>query len=176
MRFKDLVTCIFHYKKAMNWGGKNMEKKVVCRMFVVLLLVVSLVSAGCAGNGFSRREGGAVIGGAAGAGIGQLIGVSAEATLIGLLIGTVLGAIVGNEMDKLDRQNVNYAYEHVPDNQSHSWQNPNTGDSYNVTPKTTYGSNSRPCRTAIIDSVIDGKREKVHSTACRDANGVWQLQ
>jgi len=156
--------------------GEIMYKNTVPKLLIVVLLVVSLLTAGCAGNALTKREGGAIFGGAVGAGVGQLIGRSAEATLIGLLIGSLVGIVVGNELDKLDKQNINYAYESQPDNQSHAWQNPNNGNQFSVTPTSTFGTQSRPCRTATIDAIIDGKREKVNSTACRDRNGVWQLQ
>ena len=71
--------------------------KKVCTAFVVLAMMVSLAS--CAGE-YNRGQSGAVMGGVGGALIGQAIGRSTEATLIGLAVGTMLGYIVGNEMDK----------------------------------------------------------------------------
>jgi len=155
-------------------GEKVMGKTMIKKMLVVLLLLVFLFTSGCAT--MSRREGGAIIGGAAGAGIGQLIALSPEATLIGLLIGAILGAIIGNEMDEMDRQNVNHAYEEKPDNQTHDWINPNNGNKFSVTPTSTDTLQGQPCRMATIESIIDGNHEQVSSQACRNAKGVWELR
>jgi phage tail tape-measure protein len=65
-------------------------------MIMVFLLAVALMSSGCASMGMN----GAMGGGATGALIGQIIGHSTEATLIGAAAGTVLGYIGGNEWDK----------------------------------------------------------------------------
>ena len=142
-------------------------------VFVVLTMMVSLVS--CTGQ-YNRGQSGAVMGGAGGAVIGQAIGRSTEATLIGLAVGTMLGYIVGNEMDKQDRQQLNYVYESGVSGQQRSWQNPDSGNSYTVTPQPAVQSSSGPCRKAEIQAVIDGRTETTYSTACRDSSGQWILQ
>jgi len=48
----------------------------------------------------SGAQTGSVVGGLAGAGIGQLAGGDTEATLIGAAIGTAAGYFIGNEDDK----------------------------------------------------------------------------
>ena len=133
------------------------------------------------------------IGGTAGGAIiGQIIGHNTEATLIGAAIGTMLGYIVGNEMDKFDRQRLNYTLEQGISNQVSSWINPDSGNQYWVTPKHAYSKplprkqgrrqnhhytqRTQICRQAEIIAIIDGKRERTYTTACRDANGDWQLQ
>jgi len=145
----------------------------VCAFFVVLTMMVSLAS--CAGE-YNRGQSGAVMGGAGGALIGQAIGRSTEATLIGLAVGTMLGYIVGNEMDKQDRQQLNYVYERGVSGQQNSWQNPDSGNAYTVTPQPAVQSSSGPCRKAEIRAVIDGRPETTYSTACRDSSGQWVLQ
>ncbi len=86
------------------------------KMYTVLLLVATIGLSSCTGQ-VTRGQSGAGIGAAGGALIGQAIGKSTEATLIGMAVGATLGYIVGNEMDKADRQQLNYAYESgVPDN------------------------------------------------------------
>lgn len=125
----------------------------------------------------NKGQKGAVGGAAGGALIGQMIGHNTEATLIGAAVGTMLGYIVGNEMDKYDRQQLNHTYERGVSNQTSSWVNPDNGNQYRVTPQPAYtASSDRVCRKAEIDAVIDGKREKTYTTACRDNNGQWQLQ
>ena len=139
---------------------------------VVALLTLS-VSAGCA----NRAQTGAVIGGAVGAIAGQAIGHNTGGTLIGAAVGTGLGYMIGNEMDKYDKQQLNSAFESVPSNQRSEWVNPDSGRQYSVTPQQSYrDSYARDCRKAEIESVIDGRRERVMTTACRNSYGQWELQ
>jgi surface antigen len=120
---------------------------------------------------------GAATGAAAGAVIGQAIGHNTEATLIGAAVGTLLGYIVGNEMDKYDRRQLNHVYERGVSGRTSAWINPDTGNQYQVTPKPAYNpAPTRICREAEIEAVIDGKVEKTYTTACRDEYGRWELQ
>lgn len=140
---------------------------------IVALLFLLLLSS-CATKG----QTGAVGGAAAGALIGQAIGHNTEATLIGAAVGGLLGYIVGNEMDKYDRQQLNHAYERGVSHQRSSWVNPDSGNQYTVIPQPAYNnpSTNRVCRRAEIDAVIDGKPQRTYTTACRDEYGTWQLQ
>ena len=103
-------------------------------MIVALFsFLVSLSS--CANQQCNRAQTGAVGGAAGGALIGQIIGHNTEATLIGAAVGTMLGYIVGNEMDKYDRQELNHVYERGMSAQTASWINPDNGNQYHVTPQ-----------------------------------------
>lgn len=144
---------------------------------LIALLMLSLVA--CAANQpISRGGKGAGIGAAGGAILGQAIGRSTEATLIGGAIGSLLGYIVGNEMDKTDRQQLNYAYETAPAGQPVSWVNPDSGNNYQVIPQAAYANpqTNQPCRKAEIIATIDGKAQKTYTTACRNSQGEWVLQ
>lgn len=140
----------------------------------IIALCLLLTLSSCANKG----QTGAVGGAAAGALIGQAIGHNTGATLIGAAVGSMLGYIVGNEMDKYDRQQLNHVYDRGVSNQRSSWVNPDTGNQYAVTPQPAYQDprSQRICRRAEIEAVIDGKVEKTYSTACRDEYGRWQLQ
>lgn len=121
------------------------------------------------------------VGGLGGAGtgaiVGQAIGHNTEATLIGAAVGGMLGYIVGNEMDKYDRQELNHVYERGVSGQTSSWVNPDKGTQYQVTPQPAYtAANNQVCRKAEVTAIIDGKAEKTYTTACRDDYGHWQLQ
>lgn len=142
-----------------------------------LLVSLTLLLSSCA-SGPNKAGMGAAGGAAGGALIGQAIGHNTEATLIGALAGGLLGYIIGNEMDKYDREQLNHVYERGVSGQTNAWRNPDNGNSYQVTPQPAYNSESgnRPCRKAEIQSIIDGKQETVYSTACRDNYGHWQLQ
>ena len=148
------------------------------KMMLLLLPIVAIALTSC-GTNYTKGQQGAGIGAASGALLGQAIGGDTEATLIGAAVGTMLGYIVGNEMDKYDRQKLNQAYEVGPSGQSTSWQNPDNGNAYQVTPQPAYSNpsqSSRPCRQAEILATIDGKTEKTYSTACRNNEGQWVLQ
>ncbi|WP_306548489.1 glycine zipper domain-containing protein [Desulfobulbus sp.] len=140
---------------------------------VVALLFLLLLSS-CATKGQTGAAGGA----AAGALIGQAIGHNTGATLIGAAVGGMLGYIVGNEMDKHDRDQLNNVYERGGSNQRSTWVNPDSGNRYAVTPQPAYQNQSthQVCRKAEISAVIDGKPQRTYSTACRNEYGEWELQ
>lgn len=143
--------------------------------YLAAALAIALLTASCAN--MNKAQTGAVGGAAGGALIGQAIGHNTEATLIGAAVGTMLGYIVGNEMDKYDKQQLNHVYERGVSNQRSSWINPDNGNQYGVTPQPAYQTASNQvCRKAEIQAVIDGKQQTTYSTACRDENGQWQLQ
>ncbi len=140
---------------------------VVCSIFLLT---------SCAGNP-NRAQVGGVGGAGAGAIIGQAIGHDTEATLLGAAIGGMLGYIVGNEMDKYDRQELNHVYERGVSGQTTAWVNPDKGTQYQVTPQPAYkGPGNRICRRAEITAIINGRPEKTFTTACRDDYGQWQLK
>jgi surface antigen len=144
--------------------------------FVVPLIIACFFLSSCADMP-KKGQMGAVGGAAGGALLGQIIGHNTEATLIGAAIGGLLGYIVGNEMDKYDREQLNHVYERGVSGSSSSWINPDSGNQYRVTPQAAYsGTGNLVCRKAEIQAVIDGKTETTYATACRDENGVWQVQ
>ncbi len=73
-----------------------MVKKNVTIWMTVAMCGATMFMTGCG----SDAQTGAIIGGLAGAGIGQLAGGHTEATLIGAAIGTGAGYMIGNEGDK----------------------------------------------------------------------------
>ncbi len=141
---------------------------------ISVVFFVGFLSVSCLAN---TAQQGAAGGAAGGALLGQIIGKDTEATLLGAAIGGVLGYMVGNEMDKNDRQRLNNVYETGPSNNTNQWVNPDTGNSYSVTPQPAYEDRAtkKVCRTAQIEAVIDGKREITEAIACRE-NGRWVIQ
>lgn len=150
------------------------------KLILFLLPIVVLAFTSCANQQLSRGTQGAGIGAAGGAIVGQAIGRNTEATLIGAAVGTMLGYIVGNEMDKHDKRELNQAYEFGRSGQTTAWQNPDSGNNYQVTPQPAYTSPQdpqTPCRKAEILATIDGKTQKTYTTACRNnRTGQWELQ
>ncbi len=151
-------------------------KKIV---FVLLPAIVFSLNS-CSNTNLNKGQQGAGIGAASGAVIGQALGRNTEATLIGAAVGTMLGYIVGNEMDKYDRQELNQAYEYGASGRSTAWRNPDSSNAYQVTPQPAYNHPAqpgRPCREAEILATIDGKTEKTYTTACRNnSTQQWELQ
>ncbi len=142
---------------------------------ILTILSILLLITSC--SSVNKGQMGAAGGAAGGALIGQAIGHDTESTLIGAAVGTMLGYIVGNEMDKYDREQLNHVYERGVSGQTSSWVNPDKGNQYQVTPQPAYtGANNRVCRKAEVTAIIDGKAEKTYTTACRDDYGQWQLQ
>lgn len=148
------------------------------RSAVYLILGALLFSlASCSNTNLTKGQQGAVGGAAGGAVLGQAIGRNTEATLIGAAVGTMLGYIVGNEMDKQDKQQLNNAYERGPSGQPVTWVNPDSGNNYQVVPQQAYTnpSTNQVCREAEITATIDGQPQKTKTTACRNAQGQWVL-
>lgn len=144
-----------------------------CSKTILAGILIAILSS-CAANK-------ATIGGVGGAGVGaiagQAIGHSTEATLIGAAVGGGVGYLIGNEMDKYDQQKMTQTFEKGRSNHPVQWRNPDNGNSYTVTPQPAYKDQSaRNCRKARIEAVIDGRREVVNSTACRNQFGEWEIQ
>ncbi|WP_310598766.1 glycine zipper domain-containing protein [Desulfobulbus sp.] len=143
------------------------------QLSVVFALLALLTLSSCATKGQTGALGGA----AGGALIGQAIGHNTGATLIGAAVGAGLGYIIGNEMDKYDRDRLSNVYESGQSNRRSAWVNPDSGNQYAVTPQPAYQNSSRQvCRRAEINAVIDGKPQRTYSTACRNSYGEWELQ
>lgn len=124
----------------------------------------------------TKQDIGTLVGAGAGAAIGSQIGSGTgqlAAVAIGTLIGGYIGGSIGKTMDDVDRMKMNQALETQPTGRSYSWQNPDTGASYTVTPTRTYDGQSGPCRDYTTEGIIDGKREVIHGTACRQSDGSW---
>ena len=160
----------------------TIAKKITLAISILFLATALTGCAGRPGDPFAIKTGhkGQAwgIGGAgAGAIIGQAIGHDTGSTLIGTVIGGTLGYIVGNEMDKYDRQQLGQVFEQGRSGVAKTWKNPDKPGIRQVTPQPAYADpNGNPCRQAEIATIIDGNKQKVFATACRDAYGNWQLQ
>ena len=155
----------------------------IARLGVALLLTTALGA--CAGpNGYGNKE---IVGTAAGAGIGGLIGSQIghgsgqlAATAAGVFIGGLIGNQIGRSLDQQDRmdaQQAEYnALEHQPDGQYSRWNNPNNGNyGYSVPQQTFQNPQGQYCREYQTTVVIDGRPQSGHGTACREPDGTWRL-
>jgi surface antigen len=119
---------------------------------------------------------GGVLGGLLGSQVGEGSGKTA-AIIVGTLMGTAIGGSIGQSMDETDRLKTSHALETVRTGVPTSWQNPDSGNYYEVTPtRTYYEAEGAPCREYTIDAVIAGQRQEVYGTACRQPDGSWKVQ
>ncbi|MBN67488.1 MAG: hypothetical protein CMM94_08000 [Rickettsiales bacterium] len=150
---------------------------------VSALALVACNQQGGIGNAGTKQTvgtvGGAVVGGVLGSKIG---GGTGQGIAIG--VGTLLGALAGSEIGKsLDRSDMLYAQqtnqralETAQPGQSLPWSNPETGNRGTVTPSNYYQTASgQYCREFSQTIYVDGRSEKGYGTACRQADGSWQI-
>lgn len=144
--------------------------------YLITASVAALFFAGCESNPSKQDLGmlsGALVGGVLGHQIGSGSGKTL-ATVGGAALGAFAGSRIGRSMDRDDQRKAAQAMETSPDRQTSSWRNPNTGQSYSVTPDRTYEGADGPCRDFETITEIDGRKEKVRGTACRQADGSWK--
>jgi surface antigen len=137
----------------------------------------------CAGSDYGPKQ---TVGTLAGAGLGGLAGATlfdGNARIAGAAAGTLLGAWLGHEAGKsLDRADAIYAsraqaqaLEYAPARAATPWRNPDTGSYGTVTPVQTYETADGYCREFQHKAKIGGRTEQVYGTACRSADGQWQV-
>lgn len=145
------------------------------------VLVLAFVVSGCASTG---QQNGGLGGAAVGGGIGALLGDALDChgcALIGGLVGAAIGGYTGSEigkrMDQQDAARTQTAVNALPTGASTSWNNPDTGMQYDVTPTRTYMGQDGFCREVTIGQAeIGGQRKEVYGTACRQPDGSWKMQ
>jgi len=177
-RYKCVYDFLVTAKKSRErYIIEKKENEMKTAMYIAAM-VAAIITTSCAGVDLNKGQQGVLGGAAGGALLGQAIGRDTEATLIGAAVGGLLGYVVGNEMDKYDRRELNRAYELGSSGQTSSWQNPDSGNYYQVTPQPAYVSaaaQNKPCRKAEILATINGRTEKTYTTACRNKSGQWEL-
>ncbi len=143
----------------------------------VAVVAVAALAVALGACGTTKEQQGTVIGAVAGGVLGTQIGEGSgklAATIAGTLLGGFIGGNIGREMDENDRYRAGQVLENTPTNQSSTWQNPDSGTSYSVTPTRTYYEGSQPCREYTTDAWIDGRKETIYGTACRQPDGTWK--
>lgn len=152
--------------------------KLVSKPTTAAVIALSLMLGGCTQQP-TKQDAGMVIGGVLGGVLGSQVGGGhgrTAAIIVGTLAGAAIGGALGKTMDDVDRMKTAASLETVRTGVPSTWKNPDSGNQYTVTPTRTYEVASGPCREYTIDAVIEGRREKVHGTACRDAEGNWRTQ
>lgn len=145
------------------------------RLIVSTLMAVILSACSTAP---SKQDQGVIIGAIAGGLLGSQVGGGSGrvlATVVGTVAGAAIGGSIGQSMDDTDRLNTAMALENVRTGVSSTWVNPDTDYRYSVTPTSTYESDTGPCREYTMDATIGGNTEQIYGTACRQADGSWQV-
>ena len=144
------------------------------RIIASLTLCAVLLSGvyGCA----NKAQTGAGVGAMTGATIGALTAKNkVSGAAIGAGIGLLLGYMVGNEMDKYDKEQINKALETQPSGKPMAWKNPDNGNQYEATPQPAYVQNDKVYRDIYIKANVDGQEKDVKAKAYRQPDGQWVL-
>jgi surface antigen len=145
------------------------------RLVVVVCAGVLAAASGC--TEIRQEQTGALVGGVLGGALGSQVGSGSGRTaaiVAGTLAGALIGGSVGRSMDRADQERAYGAFERAPTGETVAWQNPDTSNRYEVTPTRTYNSRSGPCRDYEMDAWVDGRKETVTGTACRQSDGTWR--
>ncbi|GFK93639.1 hypothetical protein NNJEOMEG_01473 [Fundidesulfovibrio magnetotacticus] len=150
------------------------------RAIALTLLTVLALSACADDQTIRKRDVGIVAGAAGGAIAGGAIGGNDPAgrvmgTLAGAIIGGAVGGYLGSVWDDYDRRQAASALENNRDYRATTWRNPNTGRESTMQPVRTYYDQGAPCREYTQTVIIDGRKETVRGTACRQADGTWRI-
>jgi surface antigen len=146
-----------------------------------ILLAVLLALGACEGTGMSTGETVGTIGGAAAGGLlGAQVG-KGQGRLLAAVAGTLVGGYLGNRLgarfSAADRQEAATAERSaLTTGEPTTWSNPDSGNSGRVTPSRSFNDAAgHACREFEHTVIVDGRPESGHGTACRNANGEWEL-
>lgn len=117
---------------------------------------------------------GRVLGGIAGAVLGNQVGGGSGRTLAtvgGAVAGVLIGGEVGRRIDAGNQACIGQALELAPTGQRVEW--PSGDQHYAVTPGAVVQRNGRYCRPYEAQVRTSGGWQTTRGTACRRADGVW---
>ena len=165
----------------------NQQARPLARNLLAGLLIAALGTAtsGCGGMG-ENEAAGSILGGVAGAVVGNQFGKGdgkTAATALGAVVGAMVGGNIGRSLDATSRQRAGAAAEHALETadvgEAITWENPNNagGPAYGSATVTRQGADSegRTCREFQQTVIIGGREEQSYGTACRDDNGDWKI-
>jgi surface antigen len=143
---------------------------------VSVVLVASVGLQACA----NKEESGTAIGAISGAVIGNQFGRGSgkvAATLAGAVIGGIVGNSIGKDLDARDRELARQAeydaWESGPPGRPVRWRNPDNGRYGEIVAEGYYDRGGSRCRNFIHSVWIDGRRQQMRGTACRNPDGTW---
>lgn len=147
----------------------------------MILAALPVMLAACGPNGPNNADSGLAVGAVAGGIIGNQVGKGSGrvlATVAGAVVGGIVGSEIGRRMDEHDRvlaQQAEYdALESGESGRPRQWRNPDNGRYGDVTPSKPYRRGVADCRDYTHTINIDGRRETMRGTACRNSDGTWR--
>jgi surface antigen len=153
---------------------------------VALLLAFALLASSCSTMMQTAEDNpkailGTLLGAGAGAGIAAATGAGGGWIAGAALMGGLLGGVIGNRLDARDKrmaaEAAQRAFESNRSGQASVWQNPDSGNSGSITPTRTYQlANGQYCREYHQTITVGGEKHQAYGTACRQADGTWQIQ
>lgn len=99
----------------------------------------------------------------------------AIAASVRALVKTMVGETIARSMDDVDRSMVLHTLENGRGGVPSRWRNPRSRNLYTVTLIRAYDVAQGPCLEYTVEAVIGGKGDKVHSTACLQPDGRWDV-
>jgi surface antigen len=157
-------------------------KSKAYRLLAAALTGSLLLGAGCASQDdepvLEKSEAGQIIGGVAGAAAGSQVGGGSGqtvATIAGALVGAVVGERIGARMEEDDRRAAAQVLEENRTGETSTWENPDTGNEFAVTPVETFERAGRPCRQFEFRVETDRGSDVEERTACRNNDGSWEV-
>jgi surface antigen len=115
---------------------------------------------------------GAIIGNQFGKGSGKVV-----ATFAGAVIGGIVGSSIGKDLDDRDRmlaRQAEYdAWESGSPGKAVRWHNPDNGRYGEIVAEGYYTRGGSRCRNFVHTVWIDGRRQQMRGTACRNPDGTW---
>ena len=152
-------------------------------LLLVSTCTSTLLAGACLQTTGQKETAGTLLGAAAGGLVGSQIGSGTgqlAATGAGVLLGALFGNEIGASLDRADKlyaaQSAQYALENLPDGQTTSWTNPNSGNSGSMTPVNVYApSGNNFCREYQTEVTVGGKTQSAYGTACRRPDGTWEI-
>jgi len=159
------------------------RKNIRCAALIVLL---AFGVSSCAAMQQTYQENpkavlGSALGAGAGAGIAALAGASPGWIVASAVMGGLVGGVVGNKLDDRDKrmaaEAATRAFEQNRTGQASAWKNPDSGNAGTITPTKTYQlANGQYCREYKQTITVGGEKHQAYGTACRQADGTWQIQ
>ncbi len=142
----------------------------------LLALLCSVTLVGC--QNMSNQDVGTLTGAVAGGLLGSTVGGGSGKVLAiaaGSIAGAVIGGSIGKNMDDTDRMRMNQALENNQPGQPAYWHNRSTGTAYEVVPtKNVRVGRNEYCREYHTTATINGKKQNIYGTACRQPDGSWK--
>jgi surface antigen len=128
----------------------------------------------------SKQDAGTAIGAITGGIIGNQFGKGSgkvAATFAGAVIGGIVGNSIGKDLDARDRELARQAeydaWEHGPPGRPVRWRNPGRDHYGEIVAEGYYNRGGSRCRNFIHTVWIDGRRQQLRGTACRNPDGTW---